>query len=234
MDKFSLIVPVAADKVEYNDLLPYVFGLDDDGIIICIKSIMGLNLKDFDHIYFTILHKHDERFFVGDSLRLQFRRLGIANAEVVVLEKPTTNQAETIYQTILQKKLQGAIFIKDGDSCFNATIEPLNAVTIFPIEELEFIDPRDKSYVAVDDMSYITNIIEKRVIGHFISAGGYGFASAAEYCKYYERLKDYGHLYLSHIIYAMLLNKCIFRPIHAQQYQDWGNKNLYSLLNMKR
>ena len=35
-----------------------------------------------------------------------------------------------------------------------------NGVAIYPIEELEMLDPRDKSYVAVDDMYYITNIIE--------------------------------------------------------------------------
>ena len=31
--KFSLIVPAAADKAEYSDKLPYIFGLDKDGVI---------------------------------------------------------------------------------------------------------------------------------------------------------------------------------------------------------
>ena len=51
----SLIVPVAADKPEYNNKLPYVFAFGEDGIIICIKSILGLPLDRFDRIYFTIL-----------------------------------------------------------------------------------------------------------------------------------------------------------------------------------
>ena len=50
--KFSLIIPVAADKPEYKATMPYVFGLDSDGVVICVKSITGLNLSVFDDIYF--------------------------------------------------------------------------------------------------------------------------------------------------------------------------------------
>lgn len=229
----DLIVPIAADKPEYNDRLPYLFGLDDDGIVLCVKSILGMQPDSFDHIYFTILKKHDERYFVGDTLRLQFCRLGITNAEVVVLSESTCDQVETICQTIHQKNIGGAIFVKDGDSYFSGNVESGNAVAIFPIENLELFDPRDKSYVAVDDFNYITNIIEKRVVGHHISAGGYGFASASDFLSQYEKLRSYGHLYLSHLIYAMLLSGAPFHPIAAEEYRDWGNKKLYQLMNQK-
>ena len=84
------------------------------------------------------------------------------------------------------------------------------------------MDPQHKSYVAVDDMFYVTNIIEKRVVSRFFSAGGYCFEDAMDFCSYYEKLKDYAPLYLSHIIYAMLLDKKIFRPIQIDDYQDWA------------
>lgn len=32
---------------------------------------------------------------------------------------------------------------------------------------------------------------------------------------------------MSHIVYAMLLDKTSFRPIIADDYQDWGNKQMY-------
>lgn len=47
----NLIVPVAADKPEYSNKLPYVFALGEDGIIVCIKSVLGLPLDRFDNIY---------------------------------------------------------------------------------------------------------------------------------------------------------------------------------------
>lgn len=223
--KHSLLVPVAADKPEYANGLPYVFGLDKDGVIICIKSIMGLELEKFDNIYFTVLKKHDDRFFIVDSLQLQFKRLGIRNAKVVVLDEPTQDQAETIYRTICKENIRGSIFIKDADCFFKTELNDRNAVAIFPIEELEVLAPKDKSYVAVDDMYYLTNIIEKSVVGHYISAGGYFIKRAGSFLDYYHRLRGYGRLYLSHIIYAMLLDKKNFRPMMVEEYKDWGTSS---------
>lgn len=223
--KHSLIVPVAAMKDEYENNLPYLFGLNRDGITICVKSIMGLNLEQFDNIYFTILKNHDDRFFISESLRLQFKRLGITNAKVVVLEESTQDQVETIYQTIMKEKIDGSIFIKDADCYFKASITNSNAVAIFPIEELDILTPKDKSYVAIDDMYYLTNIIEKKLVGHYISAGGYEIMNVEIFKKYYNRLRKYGKLYLSHIIYAMLLEKRSFQPIVVEDYKDWGTRN---------
>ena len=76
-------------------------------------------------------------------------------------------------------------------------------------------------------MFYVTNIIEKRVVSHFFSAGGYCFEDAQEFCSYYEKLKNHKSLYLSHVIYSMLLDKKIFRPILIDDYQDWSVTNMH-------
>ena len=227
--KFNLIVPVAADKPEYNDTLPYVFRFDEDGVIICVKSILGIDMSQFDHIYFTILRKHDERFSLSEMLNLQFKRLGLSQAKVVVLDSPTTCQPETIYQTIKREGVEGALFIKDSDCYFRSEIYPKNGVAIYPLEELSIVDPRNKSYVAVDDMFYITNIIEKRVVSHYFTAGGYCFERTETFCEYYERLCGLNPIYLSHIIYAMLLDKHEYRPIQVKEYKDWGTMHLYKM-----
>lgn len=227
--KNSLIVPAAADKPEYNNKLPYVFALGEDGIIVCIKSIMGLALSQFDAIYFTILRKHDNQFFVADSLRMQCKRLGLDNVTIVILDEPTSDQVETVFFTIQQEHISGSIYIKDADSYFESEEIASNGVAVYPIEELEILAPQDKSYVAVDDMFYITNIIEKSIVGHYISAGGYAFDDCEDFCRYYRDLRHYPHLYLSHIIYAMLLDKKTFRPILVSNYKDWGSKRLLSI-----
>jgi hypothetical protein len=226
---FSLIVPAAADKPEYKDLFPYIFLPAKDGMMICIKSLMGLNLDAFDNIYITILRKHAEHYNIKELLELQFKSYHLDNAKIVVLDEPTTSQAETIYRTIQQENITGSIFIKDADSSFSAEVTPHNGVAVFPLEKMDYIDPRDKSYVAVDDMQYITNIIEKRVVSHFFSAGGYCFQSANDFCKYYLELAAYPHLYLSHIIYAMLLNNKQFRPIVVAAYVDRGTMKLFNI-----
>lgn len=147
--------------------MPYVFRLGEDGIMYCIHAIMKLNLHLFDNIYFSILAIHNERYYIKQLLDLQFQRLKLSNAKVVIIEHLTYSQPETIYQTIKQENIKGSIYIKDADCTFSCEIMPENSVAIYPLENLSWVNPQNKSYVAIDDMFYVTNIIEKRIISHF-------------------------------------------------------------------
>lgn len=217
----SLIMPIAANKPEYSTRIPRVFLIAEDGVMHCIRALKSLDLSKFDHIYITILRHLDEQYALTERLQLQFRINGITNAEIVVLDEPTRSEPETIYQTILQKHIQGPIFIKDADCSFTGEDTTGNAIAIHPLEQLDWVNPKNKSYVAVDDMYYITNIIEKRIVSHYFTAGGYSFQNAAIYCRYYERLQQQPGLYLSHIIYAMLLEGHTFRPVLTKEYEDF-------------
>lgn len=217
----SLIMPIAANKPEYATRIPRVFLIAEDGVMHCIRALKSLDLSQFNHIYITILRHLDEQYALTERLQLQFRINGITNAEIVVLDEPTRSEPETIYQTILQKHIQGPIFIKDADCSFTGEDTTGNAIAIHPLEQLDWVNPKNKSYVAVDDMYYITNIIEKRIVSHYFTAGGYSFESAATYCHYYERLQEQQGLYLSHIIYSMLLEGHTFRPVLTKEYEDF-------------
>ena len=219
----TLIVPIAAKNPEYAHKLPKPFRFDDEGTMLCVKAITGLPMEGINDIYFVILREHDQRFMISEQLSMQFRKHNLTNAHVTVLDQPTKSQAETVARAIEMNDVKGLVFIKDADCYFAADeILPQNGVAIYPLENLPIVDPQHKSYVAVDDMYYVTNIIEKRVVSRFFSAGGYCFEDAGEFCRYYNRLKDYSPLYLSHIIYSMLLDKKIFRPIQIEDYQDWA------------
>ena len=217
----SLIMPIAANKPEYATRIPRVFLIAEDGVMHCIRALKSRDLSKFDHIYITILRHLDEQYALTERLQLQFRINGITNAEIVVLDEPTRSEPETIYQTILQKHIQGSIFIKDADCSFTGEDTTGNAIAIHPLEQLDWVNPKNKSYVSVDDMYYITNIIEKRIVSHYFTAGGYSFESAATYCHYYERLHEQQGLYLSHIIYCMLLEGHTFRPVLTKEYEDF-------------
>lgn len=216
-----LIMPIAADKSEYKFRIPRVFLIAEDGVMHCIRALKSLDLTKFDHIYITILRHLDQQYALTERLLLQFRINGITNAEIVVLDDSTRSQPETIYQTILLKHIHGSIFIKDADCSFTGEDTTGNAIAIHPLEQLDWVNPKNKSYVSVDDMYYITNIIEKRIVSHYFTAGGYNFESADTYCRYYERLQQQQGLYLSHIIYAMLLEGHTFRPVLTKEYEDF-------------
>lgn len=230
MKQCSLIVPIAADKPEYESHIPYVFRMDDSGTMYCLKAILGLELSAFEHIYITILKKHDVQYGVAGMLKLQIERLKLRNVDICILEQPTRNQAETIYQTIKQEGISGAIYIKDSDGYFKSEVVVQNGVAVCPIEKLPVLNPQHKSYVNVDNLFYITNIIEKRVVSHLINAGGYCFENAEQFCSYYERISKMNEkLYLSHVVYAMLLDKIDFRPTIVSDFEDWGDNALVNV-----
>lgn len=219
----SLIIPLAADKPEYKDEIPYLFRLDSKGRMICLAAICGLDLNEFHNIYVTILKKHSIEYQLKDLLTLQFKRLNITTkAHVVELDHSTQSQPETVYQTIKQNQIKGHIFIKDADSYFDTDIPTENSVCIYPLDELTQVNPQNKSYVNIDDMYYITNIIEKRILGRDFCAGGYFFEDTDLYCKIFEELKGNNPLYMSHIIYKALLDGYNFRPNKVKEYKDWG------------
>ena len=222
---FSLIVPIASDREEYQFQIPQVFQLSKDGLSYCVKSILNLDLTLFSAIYFTILESLEKKYSISDLLKLQFKRIGLKNAKIIILKKTTKSQPETVYETIRQAGIKGAIFIKDADCGFSAEISRQNSIAIYPLEQLKWVNPQNKSYVAVDDMFYVTNIIEKRIISHYFSAGGYCFEDSDVFCKFYKKYQDKNGLYLSHIIYAMLLEKIIFRPIITKDYIDYETTN---------
>lgn len=230
MKRCNLIVPIAADKPEYESHIPYVFRMDDSGTMYCVKAILGLELSVFENIYIAILKKHDVKYGVAGILKLQIERLKLKNVHICVLEQPTRNQAETIYQTIKQKCVHGAIYIKDSDGYFKSEVVVQNGVAVCPIEKLKVLKPQNKSYVTVDNMFYITNIIEKRVIGHMINVGGYCFEDADVFCNYFERLIGKREkLYLSNIVFAMLLDRHVFRPTVVTDYEDWEDTELVKM-----
>lgn len=217
---FSLIVPAAAHRDEYAERLPRVFRLNTKGLPLCIEAVRGLDLNQFSAIYFTILRQHDERFGIAALLRIHLDRLKLQHARIVILDAPTSSQAETIIQTIAKEHIEGAIFVKDADSFFTADILPQNGIAIYPLERLSQVNPQHKSYVAVDDMQFVTNTIEKRVIDHYFNAGGYCFEDAALFESYYQRYYNQSGLYLSHLVYAMLLDHHVFRPFMVENYKD--------------
>lgn len=222
--KFSLIIPIAAYRSEYEKTMPYVFSLNKDGYSLCVEAARRLDVSKFDAVYFTTLKEYDNKYCVSDFLRLQFKRLKWSNAKVVLLENRTSSQPETIFETIKLEDITGSIYIKDADCSFVSEVSPQNLIATYQLEKLQWVDPQNKSYVDVDDGYYVTNIIEKRIISHNFCAGGYSFENVDDFTHYYNMLKDEQGLYLSHIIYAMLLDRHIFRPEYVNDYKDFSNE----------
>ena len=235
-EKYKLIVPMLNASKKYENSVPIEFQYDNDtGKINCVKSIEGLKvnyLETFDKIYFIILSKHEKKYHLADKIMLSIKNSPLNGIECIFtfVDYPTSSQAETIYNELKKYDIKGPIFIKDADNmCICDKELKGNSVLVYSLENTPIVDPQHKSYITVDDQNFVTNIIEKRIVSNLFNCGGYSFKTALDFIEAYEAIQQFediaNHMYISHIIYWLILNKKLkFRPIEAIGYEDFELK----------
>ena len=226
-DRFNLMVPMVTNQLKG---FPIEYQYNNEGVMKCVEAISGLPLKQFTDIYFIISKQADIEWHLETKIRWDLCRLlhkdkldSNTNIKFIKLENQTKSQVETIYNAIIQSHIEGSIFIKDADNSFTLNKIPFcNSVCIYSIEDCKVFEPQHKSYVSIDDNMLITNIIEKRVVSKYFNCGGYSFKDANCFIEAYDHFKDYDHVYLSHLIYyLMLVKKILFTPEIATNYNDF-------------
>ena len=228
-EEYTLIVPMVS--IKSKDTVPLEFKYDNNtGQINCVKALEGIDLSMFTKIYFVMLYEHELKYHIAEKITVarKFNKK-LLDTEVIFkfLDIPTSSQAETIYNTIVEYDIKGPIFIKDADNTCTCDGQIKgNTVLVYPLEHTPIVDPQHKSYVNVDDQNFVVNIIEKRVVSNLFNCGGYSFTDAALFKTAYEALLSCedvtNHMYISHIIYWLILVKKIkFRPVEATYYEDF-------------
>jgi hypothetical protein len=194
------------------------------GNLMCVESILGLNLDFFDKIYFTILEKHENQYSIVEGLKRNLIDLNISEkSNITILERETNSQSETVYLTVKKNNIDGFIFIKDSDGFFEVTIDSIeNQICFSDINKIQKVNS-NKSYLKIDKNGYVSNIIEKKVISSFFSVGGYSFKSAGKFCEVFEKIKNYeGECFVSNVIYEILLDGDMFKSLETNNFIDWG------------
>lgn len=233
MKEHTLIVPMV--NTRSNDSMPLEFKYDNNtGQINCVKSIEGINTSLFTSIHFILLEKHEQKYHIQEKITLAVKNSIKLNKKKYIftfLKYPTSSQAETIYNEIKHSNIEGPIFIKDADNmCIYDNEINGNSVLVYPLENTPIVDPQHKSYVSIDDQNFIINIIEKKVVSNLFNCGGYNFNNANDFIEAYDAIQMFedmsAHMYISHIIYWLILNKKLkFRPIEAIGYEDFELNN---------
>jgi hypothetical protein len=196
-----------------------------------IESILGLNLDFFDNIYYVCLSEHEKKYNFLDGFVSELNDTDIGNKfKILFLDKETSSQSETVYQAIQIAGIEGFVFIKDSDGYYECNItDENNQIAFFDLNDMDDINARTKSYIEFDINGLITNIVEKKVISSTFSVGGYGFESAAEFCKTYEKFKDTEEeCYISHIIFEMILSGSSFYGLRTSNFKDWGTLDAWN------
>lgn len=225
---FSLLIPVAGKSSRFPDMRPKWLLTMPDGKLMVEKSVEHIDLERFDRVIITCLREHLEKYASEELLALSFEAATGVVPEFVILDKPTSSQSETIYKTLNDANVEGGFFIKDCDNMFRAEPEPVNSVATINLSDVGLIDAKNKSYVELDSVGHVTNIIEKEVISNEFCCGGYGFENAEEFNRAFLEIGGRDEeIYVSHVIYHLLLGGADFRAVPCDSYVDWGTEREY-------
>lgn len=229
-----IIVPCAGRSGRYPTTRPKWMLTQPSGELMVRESLRGLRFRKRDRLIITILKEHEQRYHVIKGMKASFDR----RVDVCVLNKQTGSQPETIYQTLMQEKirLDSSIFIKDSDNYFELEdIEQSGSyVAVNSLNEHNAINPRNKSYVQVNENGIVQQIVEKQVISDLFCVGGYFFKTAKQFISGYKALcpKDHKELYTSDVIGDLISKGQVFLAKKAKKYIDWGTFEEWSRFRM--
>lgn len=218
-----LILPIAGASSRFPNMRPKWMLTHPCGRMMITEAVSKLALDSFTGIVVIGLKALEERYHFEHALRQEFTELSPSTPlEVVLLDTPTRNQPETVARGLIECGLTGPFYIKDSDNRFRDTPQPENSVACIDLHALSMVNASNKSYVTADEHGVLINIVEKQIISSLFCVGGYGFNSAEEYLHHWNLLKTSDNLYVSHIIYAMMLAGSQFRIRTITEYDDWG------------
>jgi hypothetical protein len=198
-----------------------------DGALMFEKAISQLNLNQFERVVLICLREHLDKYVSEENLIKILNGFEHKNIDLCILDQPTRSQSQTVVEAISRCSIAGAIYIKDCDNTFAANFHGGNEISVLQLCEVGLIDAKNKSYVTVDSIGNVTNIVEKQVISNFFCCGGYGFESTEAFIQAYESIEQSSEIYISHVIYKMLLDGQKFGVERASNYIDWGTLREY-------
>lgn len=228
----TLIVPCAGRKLingapRWQAILP-------SGKIVLWECIKNLNYRSFSRIIVTVLAEDEEKYHASEAIQRETSALG--KVETLILNKKTEGPAETVFETIAQKKIKGPVAIKDIGTIINEGENP-NSNFIFGIDLLKYESDlqnvRNKSFITINEQNDVLDIIEKDVKSGIISLGYYGFEDADDFQNAFRSIREeesgLNGIFISHIIdYLIAIKKRVFTYVETQKYLSVETDKDYS------
>jgi hypothetical protein len=226
-----IVIPAVGESTWRANSRPEWLQTFPNGKLMMSESLQGISLESFSSVVVTVSASHVDQFS-NEKVLTDYVKKNISNkATLHILESVTHNSVETVAKTISDLGLRGSLMVKDVDCCFN--LESLsigNFVCFSDLNNCGPVDPSTKSYIELDSTGSISNIVEKRVVSNLFCSGGYGFESITDYMDVASELLENGgpqRLYQSDIIYSMLLNGVLFKPLAVFGFVDWSTRKQF-------
>jgi hypothetical protein len=238
-DPVTLVIPSAGRSSRFPCHKPKWLLTQPNGRLMLVDAIGVLNLENVTRVVVGVLQEHvnlhcgGEPEAILDAFTDGPSCLQSIEIVLVVIEKETNDQVQTIECILEAASVTGPIFLKDCDNQFACPVKAMNGVATLEITKdvLSISIPAGKCYVSLTPLGAITNIVEKVILGNTFCVGGYSFASASAFkaqiqkCREYQRLtcSTDTELAVSDIIWLQMLTTSeSFVSIPVSGYEDWG------------
>jgi hypothetical protein len=184
------------------------------------ESIQGLPLDTFNEVIIVALKKH----LTEELTSRIYKEFLEYKFTLLPLDEDTESASDTISQCIESLDIKGSIFIKDSDDYFKVNVVEPNEICTYSLNDCKNITPGNKSYIKMNEHGEVLTIVEKNVISSDFCCGLYSFKDAKEFVKTYKSIQQEGEVYVSHVIFQMMLNDYIFHNRSTEDYIDWGTQ----------
>jgi hypothetical protein len=219
----NIILPVAGKSSRFPNVRPKWLLTNPNGNFMIVDSILGMELNDIESLNLIYLKEHEEIFAFKKGLLENLKKYNLDSLiNFIELEKETSHQVETIQLGLKSIGKDISFIIKDCDNSFKVNITSLdnNFVSYCRLDNLKGSDVASKSYLQLDNMNVISNIVEKKVISDKFCCGGYYFKSSNEFLEYSNI--DSSNSFVSDVVFSMILNGKTFIGMECSDYEDWG------------
>jgi len=219
----NVILPVAGKSSRFPDVRPKWLLTNPNGNFMLVDSIISMELPRIESLNLIYLKEHEEKFHFKNGLIQNFKKYNLDSfINFIELNKETSHQVETVQLGLKQINKDISFIIKDCDNSFKINLKSTenNFVSYCRLNNFKGSDVSSKSYIELDNMGIISNIVEKKVISDKFCCGGYYFKSSKEFLEYSNIQSE--NSFISDIIFNMILNRKTFIGMECADYEDWG------------
>jgi len=230
----EIIMPCAGLSTRFPNMRPkYLLSDYNNRLMIenAAKNFIGKY-----NVTIAILKQHNEMFNAENKLREAFGD----KVNIVVLDKPTSGPADTVYQAIMNSEYfftsVSPMLIKDCDGFYDTDLVDGNAIYVSKLSKNPDIrNAPAKSYTITNEQGIITSVVEKQIVSNSFCVGGYQFASIGEYVDTFEKLKGNAtsEIFVSNIIDYMISNGAVFNEKEVENFIDVGTADDWFKFNNK-
>ena len=226
----EVIIPCAGASSRFPNMRPKYLLTDYAGRLMVENAAEHYIGKH--RVTVVILKEHDEKYLARKKLEEAFSN----KIDIVVLDKPTSGPADTVYQAIKRGRvnLSSPLLIKDCDGFYKTEEKEGNIIYVAKLSKHPRIRTAGaKSYTLANDQGIINSVVEKRIVSDHFCVGGYQFETTQSYINAFEKLSTTNEIFVSNIVDYMISKDNIFFESEVENFIDVGTSEDWFDFNNK-